>query len=75
MSKSFIQSQEYQELKSILEEELVNSPIKLKTEGKTNEMIAREITAHELAAKMIKKVISSVERQSNKIEEKNQRFV
>lgn len=75
ITKSFIDSPEYQEFKSILEEELINSPIKLKTEGKTNEMIAREITAREIAVKMIKKVFNSFERQTSKILEQKQRFI
>lgn len=63
ITKGFIESTEYQEFKSILTDVLQNKPINLKTEGKTNEMIAREVTAYEIAAKMVERAIKRFERQ------------
>lgn len=62
MNLSFLQSPEYQEFKAILKDELQNTPLKLKTEGKTNETIAREVTAHEIAAKLVEKSLKRFER-------------
>lgn len=69
LTKSFIESLEYQDFKKILKDELQYKAIKIKTEGKTNEMIAREITAYETASKVVDKAIRRMESQV-KIEHK-----
>lgn len=63
ITQAFIDSPEYCELKLLLADVLQNKPIHLKTEGKTNEQIAREVTAYEIAAKMVERVIRRFERQ------------
>ena len=63
LTKSFLDSPEYQEFKLILADTIQNKPVNLKTEGKTNEMIAREVTAWEIAAKLVDKAIKKFERQ------------
>lgn len=64
MNLSFLQTPEYQEFKAILKDELQNTPLKLKTEGKTNEMIAREVNAYEIASKAVDKALKRFERQA-----------
>lgn len=62
ISESFIKSTEYLTLKEYLNDEIVNRPLKIKTDDRTNEAIAREVEAFGLAAKMVKKAISNFER-------------
>jgi len=62
INKSFIEGQEYQAFKTILKDATQNKPFRLKTEGKTNAMIAREVTAYEMAAKMVEKAIKKFEK-------------
>jgi len=62
ISQSFIEGQEYQAFKQILFDELKYKPLKIKTDGKTNEMIAREVTAYEIGAKLVEKAIKRFER-------------
>lgn len=49
---------------AILDEELISGKkaTSFNTEGKTNEMIAREVTAREMSAKVIEKVLKKLER-------------
>jgi DNA-binding MurR/RpiR family transcriptional regulator len=63
ITKSFLDSPEYQEFKEMLRDELELKPIHLKTEGKSNETIAREVTAHEFATKIVTKAMRKFERQ------------
>jgi len=75
ITQSFIDSKEYQEFKSILADTLQNKPIKLKTDGKTNEMIAREVTAYEIAAKSVERAIRRFESKVTKPLKKEQKFI
>jgi len=62
ITKSFIDGQEYQTFKEILKDTTQNKPMRLKTDGKTNEVIAREVTAFELAAKMVERAFKKFEK-------------
>lgn len=75
ISKSFIESAEYQEFKQILAEEIQLKPLKIKTDGKSNETIAREITAFEIASKMISRSISKFEKKAVLNQKEKQRFI
>lgn len=63
ITQSFLDSPEYQGFKEFMEEERKNSPVKISTKGKTNEMIAREVTAHEIACRLLDNTIRKFERQ------------
>lgn len=76
MNLSFLQTPEYQEFKQLLKDELQNKPLNLKTDGKTNEMIAREVTAYEIASKAVDRALKRFERQAtNDTTTKPQSFV
>jgi hypothetical protein len=75
ITQSFIDSKEYQEFKSILADTLQNKPINLKTEGKTNEMIAREVVAYEIAAKSVERAIRRFESKVVKPLKEEQKFI
>jgi hypothetical protein len=62
ITESFIKGHEYQEFKQILGDTLLHKPIKIKTEGKTNEVIAREVASREMAVKLIQSAIRSFEK-------------
>jgi len=64
ITQSFLASQEYQQFKEVLNSELFMRPMNIKTEGKSNETIAREVTAHEFAVKIVEKAIRRFERQA-----------
>lgn len=63
ITKSFIESLEYQELKSCLMDEVVLRAVKIDVKGKSNDVVAREFYAYELAGKMVLKAIKKFERQ------------
>lgn len=75
ITKAFLESREYQEFKTLLTDTIQNKPINLKTEGKTNEMIAREVTAYEIASHLIEKAIRKFERQIETAIKEKQKFI
>ena len=64
--KSLIKSQEWQDVKSIFQAELIDKPLGIKTEGKSIEMIALEVRASQLACEKVLKIVKKVERLGNK---------
>jgi transcriptional regulator of heat shock response len=64
MLKELIKTKDWQELKNILNDEIVEKPIKVNTKGKTADVIALEYKAHELSAQRIKRFINRVEREN-----------
>ncbi len=62
--KSFIETKEYQELKNTMLDEFSNKIVKIKTDGKTNEMIATELKAMEIASKKLLLALSRFERKA-----------
>lgn len=64
--KSLIKSQEWLDVKSIFNSELIDKPLGIKTEGKSIEMIALEVRASQLACEKVLKIIKKVERLGNK---------
>ncbi len=62
ITQSFLQSGEYAQFKEILKEELTFKPITIKTDGKTNEVVAREVAAYEMAVKIVSKAFKKFER-------------
>ena len=75
ISQAFISGAEYQEFKTILKDMVENKPINLKTDGKTNEMIAREVTAYEIAAKTLDKAFRKFESQVNRPIKEEQKYI
>ena len=75
ISQAFINGSEYQEFKLILKDLVENKPINLKTEGKTNEMIAREVTAYEIAAKTLDKAFRKFESQVKQPIRQEQKYI
>jgi hypothetical protein len=75
ITKGFIESLEYQEFKQIMKDELQYKPVKIKTEGKTNEMIARELNAYEIASKALDKAIRRFEGQVRAEHKQKQNWV
>ena len=65
ISKDFITGQEYQQFKEILLNEIQFKPITLKTSGKSNEVIAREVEGYAKACMIIKKAITAFERKAS----------
>lgn len=62
ITQSFLQSSEYGQFKELLKGELTFKPITIKTDGKTNEVIAREVAAYEMAVKIVSKTFKKFER-------------
>ncbi len=69
-TKAFLESQDYLQFKEILNDSIILKSVDVKTEGKSNEQIAREVTAHEIAVKIIMKAMRRFERQGLKEMEK-----
>lgn len=63
--EQFIKSKDWQELKSLMREEFVNTPLKIKTEGMTAEQIAIEVRASQIAYAKLDKFIKKLDRQAN----------
>jgi hypothetical protein len=63
--EQFILTKEWQELKSLMREEFVNTPLKIKTEGMTAEQIAIEVRASQIAYAKLDKFIKKLDRQAN----------
>lgn len=63
--EQFIKSKDWQELKSLMREEFVNTPLKIKTEGMTAEQIAIEVRASQIAYNKLDKFIKKLDRQAN----------
>jgi len=61
---SFIKSQDYQEFKSFMLAQFVEKPLKIKTEGKSNEVVAREVETSNKAAEKLLKGFKKFENQS-----------
>ncbi len=72
ITQAFLDNPEYKEFKEFLLEERTNKPLKLKTDGKTNEMIAREVTAFEIASKLLDRTIKKFERQVKRNKDKKE---
>lgn len=60
--KSFLEQPDWIEIEAMLLEEFCNKPLKLKTDGKSNETIASEIKGLEYSAKAIKRFIAKIKR-------------
>jgi hypothetical protein len=63
--EQFILTKDWQELKSLMREEFVNTPLKIKTEGMTAEQIAIEVRASQIAYAKLDKFIKKLDRQAN----------
>lgn len=64
--KLTLQTKGWEYIQAMIEDELVN--YKFNTEGKTDQMIAREATSKEMAAKTIDKILGQLERIKNEPE-------
>jgi len=64
--KLTLQTKGWEYIQAMIEDELVN--YKFNTEGKTDQMIAREVTAKEMADKSISKVIFKLNKIKNEPE-------
>lgn len=60
--KTFVKSPEYKEFKDFMLLEFCDTPVKIKTDKMSNEMIALEYKASELACKKLLKGIKKFER-------------
>lgn len=70
--KTLVQTPAWKELKEYFIDELTLKPLKIKTEGKTNEQIALEVSARNEAADIVKRTLNKVERIAGKTEAKAQ---
>ena len=64
--KNFIKTEEWQEIKTFFKGELLDKPLNIKLDGMSNERIALEVRASQLAGEKIKKMISKFERMGGK---------
>ena len=64
--QSFIKTAEWQEIKSFFKGELLDKPLNIKLDGMSNDRIALEVRASQLAGEKIKKMISKFERMGGK---------
>lgn len=62
--RTFLENEHYLTFKQMLIDELMLKPVKIKTDGKTNEILARELNAYEIASKSVEKTIRKFERQT-----------
>jgi hypothetical protein len=58
--KQTVKSIGYELIEDYLMKNIVNSPLDIKTEGKSNEEISREITAQEIASKRVMKALNYI---------------
>jgi hypothetical protein len=72
--KQTMQTPGWVHILDILDEEFIDGKkaTSFNTEGKTNEMIAREVTARELSAKAIKKAFDRLQRIANETDKPKQ---
>jgi len=60
-------SEDWQELKKVLIDEIVDKPLKIKTDGKSIELIALELRASQLASEKIIKFVRKIEKLGSKM--------
>lgn len=73
--KSTLNTEGWLLIEQMLKDEFLNTPIKLDTKDKTNEMIASDIKGQELSAKAINQFLGKLNRIKGEIEEKPKRFI
>lgn len=74
MIKSFLDSEDWKEIKLYLVSELADKPLDIKTEGKTAEQIAIEVRSSQIASEKIVKVIRKLERKATQERKQAQPF-
>lgn len=75
MLKSLSDSQEWQEIKSFLLENLKDKPLDIKIDGMDNDRIALELRASQLATAKVIKLIKKFERQTTLEHKKSQKYI
>lgn len=58
--KQTIKSPGWEHIKEMMYEEIINKPIDIKSKGKTNEEISREVVAQELAVQRLNRFLNKV---------------
>jgi hypothetical protein len=70
----FLKTKEWEEIKSFFKSEIIDTPLKIKTDGLSSERIALEVRGSQLASEKILKAIRKFERLGKKIERDNQSY-
>lgn len=72
--KSTVETRGWDFIEELFYEEILEGkkPLNFNTEGKTNEVIAREVAAREMAAKMVDKVLKKIKRIASSEEPKKE---
>lgn len=64
--QNFIKTAEWKEIKDFFKGELLDKPLNIKLDGMSNDRIALEVRASQLAGDKVKKMISKFERMGGK---------